>query len=49
MLGAIAGLERTEAQWREAISEVGLELVKTFTYNSQNYESILDVRLPRQK
>lgn len=46
MLTALAGLERTEAQWRELFDEVGLELVKTYVYNPSNYEGVMHVRLP---
>lgn len=46
MLTALAGLERTEAQWREIFDEVGLELVKTYVYNPSNYEGVMHVRLP---
>ncbi|KAF3022577.1 hypothetical protein E8E14_013322 [Neopestalotiopsis sp. 37M] len=47
MLGAFASLERTEAQWRETFEDVGLELVRSYTYMPQNYESVMDVRLPK--
>ncbi|GAP91478.1 putative O-methyl transferase B [Rosellinia necatrix] len=47
MLSAFAGMERTEKQWRETFEQVGLELVHTYTYYSQSYESVMDVRLPR--
>jgi hypothetical protein len=46
MLGAFASLERTEAQWRETFEDVGLKLVRSYTYMAQNYESVMDVRLP---
>ncbi|KAI0406755.1 S-adenosyl-L-methionine-dependent methyltransferase [Xylaria palmicola] len=46
MLTALAGLERTEAQWREILEGVGLELVDTFMYNLQLYEGVMHVRLP---
>ncbi|KAF4633291.1 hypothetical protein G7Y89_g4833 [Cudoniella acicularis] len=49
MLTAFASMERTEAQWREAMNDVGLELVHTYLYSSQNYESVMDVRLPRHE
>jgi hypothetical protein len=49
MLSAFAAMERTEAQWREMFAEVGLELVHTYTYYPEGYESVMDVRLPRTK
>lgn len=48
MLATFASMERTEAQWREAFKEVGLELAKTYRYNSVNYESVMDVRIAQQ-
>ncbi len=47
MLAAFASTERTEAQWRETFEEVGLQLTRTYTYNPRSYESVMDVRLPR--
>ncbi|KAI2463103.1 S-adenosyl-L-methionine-dependent methyltransferase [Annulohypoxylon bovei var. microspora] len=47
MLSAFASMERTEAQWREVFEDVGLELVRSYTYYPLNYESVMDVRLPR--
>ncbi|KAH7384628.1 S-adenosyl-L-methionine-dependent methyltransferase [Pyrenochaeta sp. MPI-SDFR-AT-0127] len=47
MLSAFASMERTEAQWCETFEDVGLELVRTYTYNTQAYESVMDVRIPR--
>lgn len=47
MLTAFASMERTEAQWRQTLSEAGLELVKKYTYNEVSYESVMDVRLPK--
>ncbi|PHH75738.1 hypothetical protein CDD82_4304 [Ophiocordyceps australis] len=49
MLSAFASMERTEAQWRETFESVGLELVRTYTYYPQGYESVMDLRLPRTK
>ncbi|KAH8897334.1 O-methyl transferase B [Thozetella sp. PMI_491] len=46
MLGAFAGAERTEAQWRDILKDAGLELVQTYVYNPLFYESVMDVRLP---
>ncbi|KAF2269981.1 O-methyl transferase B [Lojkania enalia] len=45
MLTALAGMERTEAQWRETLGEVGLELVETFMYAPLHYEGVMHVRL----
>lgn len=45
MLTALAGMERTEAQWRETIEEVGLELVETYMYNRLQYEGVMLVRV----
>ncbi|KAI1844471.1 hypothetical protein JX266_009358 [Neoarthrinium moseri] len=42
MMSAFAAMERTEAQWRNIITDAGLSLVKTYPYN--NYESVMDVR-----
>jgi len=47
MLSAFASMERTEQQWGEVFKDGGLELVRTFVYNSVNYENLMDVRLPR--
>lgn len=49
MLSTFASMERTEAQWREMFELVGLELVRTYMYYPQGYESVMDVRLPRAK
>lgn len=49
MLSVFASMERTEAQWRLVFEDVGLELVSTYTYYQRNYESVMDVRLPRAK
>ncbi|KAM4056182.1 o-methyltransferase [Hirsutella rhossiliensis] len=46
MLSAFASMERTEAQWRSLLEDVGLTLVKTYTYNPLGYETVMDVRLP---
>lgn len=46
MLTAVAGMERTEAQWREVLQDVSLELVETFIYSPLDYEGVMDVRLP---
>jgi hypothetical protein len=44
-LTVFASIERTEAQWRQIVIDVGLELVYTYMYNSENYESVIKVRL----
>lgn len=49
MLSVFASMERTEAQWRLVFEDVGLELVRTYTYYQRNYESVMDVRLSRAK
>jgi hypothetical protein len=47
MLTAVAGLERTQAEWRALLEEVGLELVQTRIYLPGSYEGVMNVRLPR--
>ncbi|KJZ69766.1 hypothetical protein HIM_10849 [Hirsutella minnesotensis 3608] len=47
MLGAFGSMERTERDWRELVQSVGLELVKTYTYNSLDNECVMDIRLPQ--
>lgn len=47
MLSALAGMERTEMMWRATFKEVGLELVRLYTYYPMNYETVMDVRLPQ--
>ncbi|KAK6863634.1 hypothetical protein PG995_000162 [Apiospora arundinis] len=49
MLGAFASMERTEAEWRELAESVGLELVRTYTYNALDNETVMELRLPRDK
>ena len=44
-MAAFASLERTEKQWRDLLAEVGLKLVKAYSYNPEAYESVMDVRL----
>ncbi|KAI1078166.1 S-adenosyl-L-methionine-dependent methyltransferase [Whalleya microplaca] len=46
ILAAFASMERTEAQWKTLFEEVGLRLVRTYTYSPLSYESVMDVRLP---
>lgn len=45
MMGAFAGMERTEEQWRSTIHEAGLELTKTYLYNPLSHENVMEVRL----
>lgn len=45
MMAAFAAMERTEAQWRQLFDDVGLNLIKSYPYNPENYESVMDVRL----
>ncbi|KAL2043501.1 hypothetical protein N7G274_003808 [Stereocaulon virgatum] len=45
MMAAFASKERTEAQWRILLDSVGLRLVKSYTYNPLNYETVMDVRM----
>ncbi|KAF3763272.1 hypothetical protein M406DRAFT_48948 [Cryphonectria parasitica EP155] len=46
MMGAFAGMERSEKQWRSVIDEAGLKLIKTYVYNPVSHESLMEVRLP---
>ncbi|KAL7755527.1 hypothetical protein ACKLNR_014625 [Fusarium oxysporum f. sp. zingiberi] len=46
MMVAFAAMERTESQWKKLISDAGLQFVKTYTYNSDGYERVMEVRLP---
>lgn len=41
----LASKERTEAEWREILDEVGLDLVHTYIYLPTTYEAVMDVRL----
>lgn len=41
----LASRERTEAEWREVLEEVGLALVRTCTYIPTTYEAVMDVCL----
>lgn len=45
MMSAMAGMERSEAQWKALLESVGLRLVKTYKYNPTSYEAVMDVRL----
>lgn len=44
MMGAFAGMERTEDQWRKLLDRAQLRLTKTYTYNPLRYESVMEVR-----
>ncbi|KAF3059332.1 Demethylsterigmatocystin 6-O-methyltransferase [Daldinia childiae] len=46
ILAAFASMERTEAQWATLFEDVGLRMVRTYTYSPLSYESVMDVRLP---
>ncbi|KAF2280229.1 S-adenosyl-L-methionine-dependent methyltransferase [Westerdykella ornata] len=46
MMAAFAAMERSESQWRKIFDEVGLKLVKIYSYNPENYECVMDLRLP---
>ena len=41
---ATAAQERTQEVWRELIGASGLELVKTYCYNPDSYETVMEVR-----
>lgn len=45
MMVAFASMERTETQWRTVLADVGLRLVKTYTYDPFGYERVMDVRI----
>lgn len=45
MLSSLASMERTEAEWRELLADVGLELRHLYTYNERTYKTVMDVRL----
>jgi hypothetical protein len=49
MMTAVAAMERTEAQWSETLKAAGLEIVRVYTYNPLYYESVMDVRLLKNK
>ncbi|KAI1377949.1 O-methyl transferase B [Hypoxylon crocopeplum] len=48
MMGAFAAMERTEAEWRALAEGAGLELVRTYTYNALENETVMEMRLPRE-
>lgn len=45
-LTIFASMERTESQWREAVGDVGLQLVNVYTHSVESHESVMEVRLP---
>ncbi|KAI1379800.1 S-adenosyl-L-methionine-dependent methyltransferase [Hypoxylon crocopeplum] len=45
ILAAFASMERTEAQWTTLFEDVGLRMVRTYTYSPLTYETVMDVRL----
>lgn len=45
MMAAFSAMERSESQWLKIFEEVGLKLVKTYPYNPENYECVMDLRL----
>jgi hypothetical protein len=47
MLGAFASMERTEAEWRALAESAGLDLVRSYTYNALDNETVMELRLPR--
>ncbi|KAI9691908.1 MAG: hypothetical protein M1822_007981 [Bathelium mastoideum] len=47
MLGAFASMERTEAEWRTLVESAGLKLVRTYTYNELEHETVMEMRLPQ--
>ena len=48
MMASLAGMERSETQWMSLLSAVGLQVRKTYTYNSDLGDSII-VAVPEQK
>lgn len=48
MLGAFASMERTEAEWRTLAKRAGLDLVRTYTYNALENETVMEFRLLRE-
>ncbi|KAG6355036.1 hypothetical protein INS49_004117 [Diaporthe citri] len=47
MLSSLASAERTKEEWGELLDDIGLEIVKTYTYNERTYETVMDIRLPK--
>ncbi|KAI1386128.1 O-methyl transferase B [Hypoxylon trugodes] len=45
MLGAFASMERTEDEWQTLAESAGLKLVKIYTYNPLENESVMELRL----
>ncbi|GAP82374.2 putative O-methyl transferase B [Rosellinia necatrix] len=46
MLGAFASMERTEAEWQALATSVGLVLTRSYTYNTLENETVMEMRLP---
>lgn len=47
MLSSLASAERTKEEWTELLGDLGLEIVKTYTYNERTYETVMEIRLPK--
>lgn len=47
MLSSLASAERTKEEWTELLDDLGLEIVKTYTYNERTYETVMEIRLPK--
>ncbi|KAL1848717.1 hypothetical protein Daus18300_013507 [Diaporthe australafricana] len=47
MLSSLASAERTKGEWEELLKDIGLEIIKTYTYNERTYETVMDIRLPK--
>lgn len=47
MLSSLASAERTKGEWEELLKDIGLEMVKSYTYNERTYETVMDIRLPK--
>lgn len=47
MLSSLASAERTKEEWGELLGDLGLEIVKTYTYNERTYETVMEIRLPK--
>lgn len=47
MLSSLASAERTKEEWTELLGDLGLEIMKTYTYNERTYETVMEIRLPK--
>lgn len=45
MMAAMAGMERTEAQWQTLLSEAGLQIFRKYRYGAFSYETVMEARL----